>query len=300
VRLSRPAGSTWQRRRPLSLLLCLLLAAFLPRPAAAAEPAASPVTSFAPSFFADSRPLTALDMVLRIPGFTLDSGGGGRGLAGTAGNVLIDGREPVSRSESVQAVLSAIPADQVARIDLIRGGSPGLDLQGRPIVVNVIRVRRSSQWASVTMIATAQDGRLQPFMTIDGGRSSPAGSATGSLSLNRSTGAEHRTRVTDFGPSGNVVDDDRLYNDYRADGVDATIRFERSGATRLAANASYSGSSSRADVTAIPLVQGPLQTGWSNISESGNRFAELGLELEAAELGDDGFEDAAWALVAEA
>ena len=50
------------------------------------------VLVFEPAFFADARPDTALDMIARLPGFNLDRGNSDtRGLAGTAGNVLIDG-----------------------------------------------------------------------------------------------------------------------------------------------------------------------------------------------------------------
>ena len=50
------------------------------------------VLLFEPAFFADARPDTALDMIARLPGFAFESGDSGtRGLAGTAGNVLIDG-----------------------------------------------------------------------------------------------------------------------------------------------------------------------------------------------------------------
>lgn len=54
---------------------------------------------FDPAFFADSRPDTALDMIARLPGFGLDTGDSDRrGLAGTAGNVLIDGVRPSTKS----------------------------------------------------------------------------------------------------------------------------------------------------------------------------------------------------------
>lgn len=96
-------------------------------------------TVYRPEFFAASRPSTALDMINRLPGFQFDQGASARGFAGTAGNVLIDGKRPASKSDSLGDILSRIPASQVDRIEVIRGGAPGIDMQGRSVVANVIR-----------------------------------------------------------------------------------------------------------------------------------------------------------------
>jgi putative addiction module component (TIGR02574 family) len=67
------------------------------------------VLVFTPDFFADQRPNTALDMVNRLPGFNFDQGDSGtRGLAGTAGNVLIDGKRPSTKSDSLDEILDRI------------------------------------------------------------------------------------------------------------------------------------------------------------------------------------------------
>jgi hypothetical protein len=104
------------------------------------------VTVYRPDFFAAARPQTALDMVARIPGFQIDSGNNVRGFAGTAGNLLIDGKRPASKSDSVDSVVSRIPAAQVDRIEVIRGGAPGIDMQGQSVVANIIvRAGNTSQ-----------------------------------------------------------------------------------------------------------------------------------------------------------
>jgi hypothetical protein len=108
-------------------------------PAAEAAEAEASVTSFPVSFFAEYRPTTAMEMINRMPGFSFDRGSNARGFSGTAGNVLIDGERPPSRSDSLDAILSRIPASSVLRIDLIRGGAGGIDMQGRTVVANVIR-----------------------------------------------------------------------------------------------------------------------------------------------------------------
>ncbi len=107
-----------------------------------ADAARQGVLVFEPAFFADARPDTARDMIARLPGFALDTGDSGtRGLAGTAGNVLIDGRHPSTKSDNLDQVLRRISAAGVARIELIRGGAPGIDMQGRSVVANVILIR---------------------------------------------------------------------------------------------------------------------------------------------------------------
>ncbi len=115
-------------------------AAAQPSPAPANPPAASAaVTSYPPSAFAASRPNTALDMINNVPGFTLDTGDAVRGFGGAAGNVLIDGARPATKNDSLDQLLQRIPASDVARIDVIRGAAPGIDMQGKTVIANVIR-----------------------------------------------------------------------------------------------------------------------------------------------------------------
>ncbi|WP_372783732.1 TonB-dependent receptor plug domain-containing protein [Phenylobacterium sp.] len=97
------------------------------------------VTRYPASFFTALNAANALDMANHIPGFTLDTGAAVRGYEGAAGNVLIDGRRPSSKSDSIDQILQRIPVGQVERIDVIRGGAPGIDMQGKTVLANVIR-----------------------------------------------------------------------------------------------------------------------------------------------------------------
>jgi hypothetical protein len=101
----------------------------------AAQPA---VVSYPPEFFISTSPNTALDMVKSLPGFSLDTGSDVRGYEGAAGNVLIDGQRPATKSEGIDSVLQRILATHVARVDVIRGGAPGIDMQGKTVIANVI------------------------------------------------------------------------------------------------------------------------------------------------------------------
>src|SRR5688572_18590861 len=105
----------------------MLIVQMLAQAAAAAAPEAAQqqaVISYRPEFFADFQPANASEMIDRVPGFILDDGADVRGYEGSAGNVLIDGERPATKSEDLEQVLRRIPASRVERIDLIRGGAP--------------------------------------------------------------------------------------------------------------------------------------------------------------------------------
>ncbi|MBL8770410.1 MAG: TonB-dependent receptor, partial [Phenylobacterium sp.] len=108
--------------------------------AAAPAPASQQgVISYPASFFVAYSPSNAMEMVDRLPGFTFDGGSGVRGYEGSAGNVLIDGARPASKTDDLEQILRRLPAGAVERIDIIRGGAPGIDMQGKTVLANVIK-----------------------------------------------------------------------------------------------------------------------------------------------------------------
>jgi outer membrane receptor protein involved in Fe transport len=137
--------------------LIAVLAVAAPVAAMAQETAASPLagapapaagqaqTLYPLAFFAASGANTALDMVQRLPGFSLDTGDAVRGFEGSAGNVLIDGARPVSKTDALDEMLKRIPASQVDHIEIIRGGAPGIDMQGKSILANVVRSKTAGR-----------------------------------------------------------------------------------------------------------------------------------------------------------
>src|SRR5687767_9264891 len=75
---------------------------------------ASRVMTYDAAFFGQFAPSTALDIVRRIPGFSLELGNSDtRGFAGAAGNVVINGARPSSKAESLESTLAKIPASSV-------------------------------------------------------------------------------------------------------------------------------------------------------------------------------------------
>lgn len=122
------------------------------------------VISYTPADFAAARPNTALEMINRLPGFSFDGGDNVRGFAGAAGNVLIDGARPTSKTDGLGDTLARIPIDQVERIDIIRGGAAGIDMQGQTVVANVIRkkVDTFQQVFSVRSFLFSETGKTIP------------------------------------------------------------------------------------------------------------------------------------------
>lgn len=132
----------WLASAAVAMLAVPAISRAQPAPVPAADAPGHGVLVFTPDFFASASPNTALDMIMRLPGFGLDTGdNGARGFAGAAGNVLIDGARPSSKTDGLDAVLRRISADSVERIELIRGGAPGIDMQGQAVVANVVLKR---------------------------------------------------------------------------------------------------------------------------------------------------------------
>jgi len=96
------------------------------------------LVNYSAEFFRRYQPNTALDMVRRVPGFTVDDGGDQRGFGGAAGNILINNRRPSTKQDSPSAILGRISAGLVERIELIRVRVRDIDLLGQAAVVNVI------------------------------------------------------------------------------------------------------------------------------------------------------------------
>jgi hypothetical protein len=174
------------------LLVCALAAA---APAGAAD-GATP-QSFNPDYFTQFQAATAMDMVARLPGFVFDGGNAARG---AAGNVLINGKRPASKTDALADVLARIPAAAVQHVDVINGGAGGIDMQGFATVANVVlgQMDLASASASVSSFLMP-DGTLQP--SIEGNYNLKRGDRAISLALgwtrspDTSQGQGHRTTV---------------------------------------------------------------------------------------------------------
>jgi len=130
---------------------------------------------YLPQYFKDYFPQTALDMVQRLPGFVfIEEDNDVRGFASGAGNILIDGTRPTTKSGGIKEALERIPYGQVARIDILRGSAGSADTGGQSVVANIIRLKNTSakRWQA-------------EFLTSGEGKVSPSGIITSSQQLGR-------------------------------------------------------------------------------------------------------------------
>ncbi len=140
--------------------------------AADAPEAEARLESYPPAFFEQFQPVTALDMVDRIPGFTLRGGDGGRGFGEAETNFLINGRRPSTKSQGARDILSRISADTVKRIDVLDGDAldiPGLSGQVVDIVARAVDL--SGQWRYAARFEEGtQPQLLEGEVTLSGTR----------------------------------------------------------------------------------------------------------------------------------
>lgn len=96
------------------------------------------IVTYTAAFFSRFQPNSALDMLEQLPGFLMSISGELRGYGSDTGNVLVNGRRPSSKRVTVPSLLDRIPANQVDKIELIRGPVRNIEMQGEPEVANVV------------------------------------------------------------------------------------------------------------------------------------------------------------------
>jgi len=119
---------------------------------------------YSPIFFSDYAPQTAYDMVQYLPGFVLvEEDNDVRGFSSGAGNILIDGTRPITKSGGIKEALERIPRTQVAFIEILRGNAGSSDTAGQSVVANVIRVKQSNAKQWKMGISSNGEGKLSPL-----------------------------------------------------------------------------------------------------------------------------------------
>lgn len=143
-------------------------------------------------YFQQYNPVTAQDMLNRIPGLVsptgggFGGGGGGRGLGGGGGDqLLINGKRVAGKDNAASDQLSRISADQVSHFEIIRGTSAALDVRGSNQVVNVVLYDALSS-STVSWEVNAdhyQDGHVQPGGRLAWNFQGPALTAVSGVSV---------------------------------------------------------------------------------------------------------------------
>lgn len=211
-------------------------------------------------YFSQWAPITAKDMLDRIPGQDNSSprgGGGGipgggdnpsaggRGLGGgnSGGNeVLVNGKRTAGKNNQTSDSLARISADQVKEFQIIRGTSGDLDVRGSGQVVNVVLFEElaSSSISYEANVSRAQDGNVVP-----GGAVSLSGQS-GNLSYLLSAGASPRysnainkenSRLGDYSINDRVIEErtrDQVNNE-----ISMNLGYDFSSNSSFRANALY-------------------------------------------------------------
>jgi len=186
---------------------------------------------YSASYFAEFSPVTAQDMLDRIPGIGQATGGnsrggpprgatgsnasrGGRGFGGGSNNneILINGKRTAGKNNQTSGQLDRITADQVDHIEIIRGTSGELDVRGSGQVVNVVLFEELSR---TSISYEANMNRYIDHETEPGGSASISGQASGLnflLSASSTPGYGHQvskenSRLGDYSFNDTVRED---------------------------------------------------------------------------------------------
>jgi hypothetical protein len=121
-------------------------------------------TTYDAAVFPPYAPRTALDIARRVPGFSLDLGNTDvRGFAQAAGNVVINGARPSSKSDSLETILARIPASSVVRVEVGPGDLYGADYSSKSQVLNVVMSAEGGLDGTVTgSLRRLYTGKLVP------------------------------------------------------------------------------------------------------------------------------------------
>ena len=105
--------------------------------------------SYLPADFVRFVPRSALDMVNRVPGFSIRDNDQARGLGEATSNILINGERVANKAESVFDRLGRIPADKVDHIEIVDASNfsiPGLAGQVANVVTKPGGISGRFEW----------------------------------------------------------------------------------------------------------------------------------------------------------
>lgn len=273
------------------------------------------------SYFTQYGPVSAKDMIDRIPGVGNTTGGGpatgggfrgggggggGRGFGSGSGDteILINGKRTAGKNNQTSSVLERITADQVNYIQLIRGTSGELDVRGSGQVVNVVLFEEldNSSFAWEINSDVHRDGYVQP------GANASYTDRVGKLDYVLSAVAEPRydhqesyetSVLGDFSPN-DIVTEDRIRHQVTYE-LSANLAYEMTDHSSARFNALYSQYDNPTDVqrtiTDLTVMPSQLtieredipgeQDNWEiggdyeHIFGNGSRFKVLFVENEA-------------------
>ena len=206
---------TSRNKSRLLIAAGLLAWSAAPEAASAQRQGAGGRTVYEADYFRAFSPANAMEIVARVPGFTLDPGVQDvRGFGQAAGNVVIDGARPSSKADTLDTILARIPASRVARIEVGPGDLFGADFAGKTQVLNLV-LTAGGGLAGTLQAALQRDfsGRVAPQGSVSvlarRGRSSFNLSAGYTDSHTPERGPDTLTSL----PDGALIESRAKYND---------------------------------------------------------------------------------------
>ena len=124
------------------------------------QPKDNALQTYPKTYFDQFTAQTARDMIDRLPGFILDTGSNVRGFGAGAGNVLINGSRPSSKTGGIEEALERIGSSSVERIDIIRGSSGSSETAGQSVVANIITRQGGTSGRWEFQIERAAHGKI--------------------------------------------------------------------------------------------------------------------------------------------
>jgi hypothetical protein len=202
---------------PMTLLAAgLLCGASIP---ALAQPAAASGRNvYEAGYFSAFAPSNALQIVRRVPGFQLDEGDTEvRGFGQAAGNVVINGQRPTSKSDTLDVVLARIPASRVARVEVGPGDLFGSEYAGKPQVVNLVLIETGGLAGTASStVRRIFSGELYPEGSVSGLLRRGASTFNASVGLTNDTSDEEGSDTYIDLPSRDLIEFRRKLNETRS------------------------------------------------------------------------------------
>jgi hypothetical protein len=166
-------------------------------------------------FFATYAPSNALQIIERVPGFQLDEGDTEvRGFGQAAGNVVINGQRPSSKSDTLDVILARIPASRVARVEVGPGDLFGSEFIGKPQIVNLILTDAGGFAGAATLTARREfDGEILPQGALSALVKRGASTFNASLDFDNDATSEEGTDTLSQLPSAQLTEFRRKKNE---------------------------------------------------------------------------------------
>ncbi|MEZ5759154.1 MAG: TonB-dependent receptor [Emcibacteraceae bacterium] len=213
------------------LLISTAVGSFLINPSFAAqeivEDGDASIVTYDKEFFIQYEPVTLLDMLQRVPGAPeilnanrqQRGGGGGNGGAqnqgergfGSGGDqILIDGKRLAGKSNNINDTLGRISAENVQKIELIRGAASGLDVQSQGLVINIVLAEGASTSTTFWKLTSETKQGHSPGLEALISHSGSAGRLDYTFSGERTSNNGFFTRDERFYNPSDVFTSDRL------------------------------------------------------------------------------------------